>query len=275
VSCERGSLRASALAGALLLLLATPGAAAPEPVRLWYVGDESGSAWQGAQQGLAEIRRAGEFAGVRFELHRARAEEVQTAGTVAVVLADLPAEAMESLAATLGEPPIFNLTAPEDRLRERCYPNLFSVLPSARMRADALQQWRAVQSGAAAEAAGWNPQFRKYGARDLNRRFLSAHGAPMDEAAWAGWAAVKIAGEAIMRTGSSDPHTLRAYLHDELSFDGTKGFSLTFRDTGQLRQPVWIVQDGKVVAEAPIEGAVEDPDDLDTLGLAACAEPQR
>jgi len=44
---------------------------------------------------------------------------------------------------------------------------------------------------------------------------------------------------------------------------------MSFRDTGQLRQTLLLVENGEIVAEAPVRGVV-DPDDLDSLGLRAC-----
>jgi ABC-type branched-subunit amino acid transport system substrate-binding protein len=260
-----------AAAWALALLAAGPASGAePAKAALWYVGEPAGSAWKGAQQGLIEANLAGQFAGYEFELRPADPNELQAAEDILIVLADLPAEAVEALSAELQPVLVFNLTATEDRLREICRPNLFNVIPSDRMKADALQQWRSVNPDGEAEAAGWNHNFRKYSSRDTNRRFLTEQGERMDDAAWAGWAAVKMAGEALLRTRTADPEQLRVYVREELSFDGSKGFPLTFRETGQLRQPIWIVRDERVIAEAPIEGAVEDHDDLDTLGLARC-----
>jgi len=42
-----------------------------------------------------------------------------------------------------------------------------------------------------------------------------------------------------------------------------------FRDTGQLRQPILLVENGKLVGEAPVPGVV-DSNDLDSLGGTSC-----
>jgi hypothetical protein len=65
----------------------------------------------------------------------------------------------------------------------------------------------------------------------------------MDGNAWAGWAAVKIAAEAALRTGSNDPVKLLGFLESPTSqFDGHKGWPLTFRIADhQLRQPLYVV----------------------------------
>jgi hypothetical protein len=56
-----------------------------------------------------------------------------------------------------------------------------------------------------------------------------------------------------------------------MAFDGQKGVPHTFRDTGQLRQPLLLVEAGKLVGEAPVPGVV-DTNDLDSLGLTSCKQ---
>ena len=47
---------------------------------------------------------------------------------------------------------------------------------------------------------------------------------------------------------------------------------MTFRKTGQLRQPLLFVENGKLLnAEAPVRGVV-DPEDYDSLGIKNCSE---
>lgn len=47
--------------------------------------------------------------------------------------------------------------------------------------------------------ADWHPEFRRYGAGELNERFERAYGTPMTPPAWHGWIAVKAIGEAALR----------------------------------------------------------------------------
>lgn len=91
----------------------------------------------------------------------------------------------------------------------------------------------------------------------------------MDSDAWAGWAALKMVSETVARTQSAEPKQILTYLREEMEFDGQKGIPHTFRDNGQLRQPLLIVEAGKLLGEAPIRGVV-DTSNLDTLGLASC-----
>ena len=49
---------------------------------------------------------------------------------------------------------------------------------------------------------------------------------------------------------------------------------MSFRDTGQLRQPLLLVAGDHVLGEAPVRGVVEI-EDLDSLGATHCASPTR
>ena len=93
----------------------------------------------------------------------------------------------------------------------------------------------------------------------------------MDDDAWAGWAALKLLSEAVARAQRTEPARILAYLRHEMAFDGQKGVPQTFRDTGQLRQPLLLVEAGKLVGEAPVPGIV-DSNDLDSLGLTSCKQ---
>jgi hypothetical protein len=64
----------------------------------------------------------------------------------------------------------------------------------------------------------------------------------MNGSAWAGWIAVKVVVEAALRTRSTSPAALLAYMEAPATqFDGHKGWPLTFRGSDhQLRQPLYI-----------------------------------
>ncbi len=93
----------------------------------------------------------------------------------------------------------------------------------------------------------------------------------MNDEAWAGWAAMKLLSDTIVRQPSITGHELINELQTNLAFDGQKGTDLSFRETGQLRQPLLLVADGKIVGEAPVRGVV-NPSDLDSLGTQFCAK---
>ena len=154
-------------------------------------------------------------------------------------------------------------------LRQACTTNLLHVPPSRAMKADAVAQWLQKNPDANVEAWAWHPKFVKYAARDLNKRFLKVQGTAMDDDGWAGWAAVRMVAEAVIRTQGTEPSALLAFFKSEIAFDGQKGVPHTFRDTGQLRQRLLIVEGGKLAGEAPVRG-VADTTDLDSLGLPSC-----
>lgn len=93
----------------------------------------------------------------------------------------------------------------------------------------------------------WHPALASPGAAELGARFACRAGAPMDEAAWRGWMAVKVAFEVALRaeSGEDDLHILQ--------FDGHKGEPLHFSEDGHLVQPTVRVSDGFVELVAPHE----------------------
>jgi hypothetical protein len=97
-------------------------------------------------------------------------------------------EDLKRLAAAHSDIPIFNLTLGDNALREWCLPNVFHVIPSQRMKENAIDQWQRQHPGMEVTARAWHPEFTKYAATQLNIRFKRTHGRPMDDHAWAGWA---------------------------------------------------------------------------------------
>jgi hypothetical protein len=246
--------------------------AVAEEVRLVYVGATDGSVWRGVTQGLQEAQLLGGFTGYSYSMQQMTPEALGSAGTIlppAAVVAATDAETLLRLAANFAAASVavVNLTADDEALRQACRPNLFHILPSTRMQADAVAQWQKKHPAATVQARAWHHDFTKFAARELNNRFRKAHGVPMDDAAWAGWAALKILSETVARTQTTEPGRILAYLRHELEFDGQKGVPHTFRDTGQLRQPLLLVEEGKLRGEAPVPGVA---DSLDSLGLSAC-----
>jgi hypothetical protein len=74
----------------------------------------------------------------------------------------------------------------------------------------------------------WHPRLTKFGAGELNERFLKDTKHEMDEQAWLGWVAVKIVAEAMLRGRELA----------KIKIDGHKGVPLYFRN-GQLVQPLY------------------------------------
>ncbi|GGF63162.1 ABC transporter, substrate binding protein, PQQ-dependent alcohol dehydrogenase system [Mameliella alba] len=117
----------------------------------------------------------------------------------------------------------------------------------------------------------WAQVVEQWGAAQLQSRFTDLAARPMQSRDYAAWAAVRAMGEAVTRTGAADTATLRAYLlGPDFELAGFKGRPLSFRDwNGQLRQPIPLVTQRAVVAQAPLEGFLHQVNELDTLGRDA------
>lgn len=250
------------------LVPAIAGATTGTSVVLAFVGETGSAAYQGAQQGLEEAQAQGEFLGQQYTLVPATADRLP-AGASAVVAAVGPA-ALRALAAAHPEVAILNVSRSDDRLRRRCVPNLLHIPPSREMKAAAVAQWRQANPGATGvEARAWDAGFEKYAAAQLNKRYRNRFETPMDDAAWAGWAAVKLVSDMVAREQPANPAALLAAVRERLAFDGQKGVDMSFRKDGQLRQPLLLIAGSEVVGEAPVRG-VADIEDLDSLGRATC-----
>jgi hypothetical protein len=270
-----GKMRKRFVCFSPVFLLALWGATVmAQEVQVIYVGADQGSVWQGVLLGQHEAHILGRFTGQSYTVQRISPQALQAAALQPLptaVVAATDAETLQRLSAQFAPfgVAVFNLTADDDALRHACLPNLLHIPPSARMKADAVAQWKKKHPDAEVQAQAWHKDFVKFAARDLNKRFRKAYNTPMDDDAWAGWAALKMISETVARTQTSEPPRILAYLREELHFDGQKGMPHTFRDTGQLRQPLLIVEAGKVVGEAPVRGVV-DTSNLDSLGLPSC-----
>jgi hypothetical protein len=84
----------------------------------------------------------------------------------------------------------------------------------------------------------WHQSLMKFGAEQLNVRFLRRFGQPMDERSWHGWIAVKCAVELALRYPAGHPREQIA----SLSLDGHKGMLLNFDPQDRhLIQPVYLI----------------------------------
>lgn len=128
---------------------------------------------------------------------------------------------------------------------------------------------RPVAGSAGLRPVTWHRVVEQWGAAQLQSRFDTLADRPMQDRDYAAWAAVRAIGEAVTRTGAADAETLRAFmLSQEFELAGFKGAPLTFRTwNGQLRQPIPIVHERALVAQAPLEGFLHQRTELDTLGL--------
>jgi ABC transporter substrate binding protein (PQQ-dependent alcohol dehydrogenase system) len=102
----------------------------------------------------------------------------------------------------------------------------------------------APSAGAGHRAVLWEATLDAYGARELNARFGSRWGKPMDPPSWAAYQACKIAYEAALFGGTLEGVGLAEYLTSERAvFDVHKGIGVSFRPWDhQLRQSLYLVK---------------------------------
>ncbi len=240
-------------------------------VNFAYVGESNHSALLGVKQGLEESNLQGQFLNQKYNLDIVPAIEISSHdfSKYIAVLTAVDTDVFENMTKTLPDTPIFNLTLDNDNLRTSCINNALHIIPSTSMTADAVAQWRKKEPDSKAKAQAWHSDFVKFAARDLNKRFKKNHEVDMDDYSWAGWAAVKMTSDTVARTQITDPAKMLNYLKTDIAFDGQKGDTMNFRETGQLRQSILIVEDNNIVAEAPVRGVAKPPS-LDSLGTLHC-----
>jgi PQQ-dependent catabolism-associated beta-propeller protein len=242
--------------GALVGFIAPAGGAGPAALR-------------GAELEAAEAAHAGELIGRTLVLRAERAgtpAEVEAAarrlldeGALALIggFDDASCQALSELAER-EEVLFLNVGCRSDGIRSRPGHTTFHVEASDSMYRAALA---GAGPGAPAESTSvlWHAGLTRYGAAQLNDRFLRQARVPADAPGWAGWMAVKLLWEALLRTESTDGPTLAAFLSgDSARFDGHKGEPLAFDPaTHQLRQPLYRV----------------DPATLATMGERGSAGP--
>jgi hypothetical protein len=227
----RGLLGAAAFPSALL--------AQQRPrrdIRVLQIGvrlPEAGLVALGAQLGLEEAKR--------------------TAGLLAVQLriAATSSEVLVGLTAPEGRLDVPLLVAgPPEALPRPARPGVFRVAagPAARERA------LAKRPGQGLRVMDWHPLLERFGADQLNERFHRRFGRSMDESAWRGWVAVKIAVEAALASPPGASMSLADRLRVQ-GFDGHKGMQLRFDPrSGHLIQPVYLVDArGRLVDEVKPE----------------------
>ncbi|MCB1311254.1 MAG: ABC transporter substrate-binding protein [Sedimentitalea sp.] len=108
-----------------------------------------------------------------------------------------------------------------------------------------------------------------WGATQFQTRFEAASGRYVQEADYEVWLALRVIGEAVIRTSSNDAAVLRDYiLSDAFELAAFKGRGVDFRPwNGQLRQPIILTESRVTVSVSPQEGFLHQSSTLDTLGL--------
>ena len=115
----------------------------------------------------------------------------------------------------------------------------------------------------------WHPSLEAWGATQVQRRFEKQTGRYMRQEDYQAWLALRVLGEAVIRTGSADVKTNRNYmLGPDFELAAFKGTKVTFRPwNGQLRQAI-LLTDGRVlVSVSPQVGFLHQRSPLDSLGL--------
>lgn len=116
---------------------------------------------------------------------------------------------------------------------------------------------------------GWGKPVESWAAVQLQGRFRKLADRPMGPIDYAGWMAAHAVGEAAAQLKTADVGLVRdLLLSDRFEVGGFKGRALSFRNwNGQLRQPIYLLWPGAVVATAPLEGFLHQKTEMDTLGL--------
>lgn len=259
-----GSRRWVPAAAAVLVSACAADAPGSDSLVIGYVGDTThADAWRGAELGGAEVQRAAELIGRRLTVlvepatdsatARAAAADLLRAGATVVVGGyDEPTCRTLSRLADSANVLYLNAGCGSDALRGSGR-NTFHVQASDAQRRS-LSGGRAVMRPEARVV--WHGGLGRYGAAQLNRRFVERFGASAGEEAWASWMAMKIAWEAAQQRQSAAPAELREHLLSSAAeFDGHKGQPLTFDATSrQLRQPLFDApshrQDAAAAADA-------------------------
>ena len=91
----------------------------------------------------------------------------------------------------------------------------------------------------------WHSSLNRYGASELNERFVKRYGTGMTPDGYAGWIAVKAVVEAALRpVATNDKCTALG----RLRFDGHKGRPLAFDPVSRvLQQPLYVLENGRPV----------------------------
>jgi ABC-type branched-subunit amino acid transport system substrate-binding protein len=230
------------------------------------ISPAAASGARGVRLGAAESKQTAALFGDDVELYETdgggttvlnAAEQLLSARKVQVLIGVSAADADALSRLAESRRVIFvNAASRSQALRAACRRYTFHVEATDAMYANAATAARQIPVTVSANASVpsdravrdsvtlWGPSLQRFGASQLNDRYRDRYHIDMDGFAWAGWAAVKIAAEAALRTRATSPANLVAYLESPgTQFDGHKGWSLTFRLADhQLRQPLYIAK---------------------------------
>ena len=242
----------------LAVVLATSGYAyAQEGAEIIYFGSRDEYALLGVGQGLEDSNGSNQ----QFRLKVLTPDNFRPFKDPApeAIFAAVDAESIRLLSFFNPDVPIFNLAEDSQLLRELCLPNVFHIIPSAALRAQAMQSWRENNSGAEdVEALAWHGNYDLGKAGDLNALFLRKRKAKMVEQAWAGWIAARIFSDTKAKLPSAGRRNFVAFIRHQTEIDGYKRSPVSFHSSGELRQDLLIVSDEQVVSEFSDTGGYVD-----------------
>jgi ABC transporter substrate binding protein (PQQ-dependent alcohol dehydrogenase system) len=117
--------------------------------------------------------------------------------------------------------------------------------------------------------ASWHPAHEGWGGTQLHSRFERSVKRRMTSKDYQAWMAVRIVGEAAIRTKSNDVKTIRQFiLGPDFGLGAFKGQAVTFRNWDrQLRQPILLTTLQLVVTVSPQQGFLHQRFETDTLGV--------
>jgi ABC transporter substrate binding protein (PQQ-dependent alcohol dehydrogenase system) len=126
---------------------------------------------------------------------------------------------------------------------------------------------RPVLGASGLTAAAWHSGWERNGAPQLNRRFFKAYHHVMTDESWAAWVAVSSIVEATIHLQPNVSLT-QQLIDPATSIDIYKGYPGSYRDWDhQLRQGILLGTAEAVIGLAPVEGALHESNNLDTLGF--------
>ncbi len=226
----RSFLAAGALAGLGTRAFAAPRSARPRPIPLGLLLDPDTPEGRGARLGFEESEHLGDLLHIRF------------------VAAPTSRYALIGLAAPKVEPAALFLAVAAGPEPVQAFPHVYFVASSPAFRQQALDRHPDRKD---LKVVDWQDGLMKFGAESLKLRYLRRFHQPMDEAAWRGWMAVKVATELALRY----PGVPATDNVENLRIDGHKGMPLRFDPKDHhLVQPVYLVDpQGKVVDEVAPE----------------------
>ena len=229
----------------LIFIVSAQTAHSDMKINIGFFGDTSSKEYDGVKLGFLEATLQGEFLNLDYIILKNPTDsDLYEIKQLDVIVTDYKKSQLQSLIKKFPDLPILNLSDDADILRQKCSDNVFHIIPSSAMLNDA--KHLKTKEGV---LQAWQHNFRKYAALQLNNRFFNQFNKPMSGEAWFGWVSIKIIAELSIR--KKNPNNLIFDLKNDIRFDGQKGRKLSFRSNGQLRQPLFVVQNDKVVEEIP------------------------